>query len=423
MGRAYNKNRARRAWLGPRSVQSFREEAAMQEARRTQAIELLTQFAERAGVTGERPPDRYLWTDAFAVCAFLGLGRATGAARFTGTALSLIEQVHRTLGRHRTDDARTGWLSGQGELEGEAHPTAGGLRIGKKLPERAEGEPLDEELEWDRDGQYFHYLTKWMHALDQGARMAGRPEFNVWARELAQAAHRAFTSEARGGVKRMFWKMSIDLSRPLVASMGQHDPLDGFITCAELEATAAALGSASGGPHVADAAAEFAAMIDARNLATADPLGLGGLLMDADRVDQLTRSEILGSSGDSLLESLLTAAVVGLSHFARGGDLRRRADRRLAFRELGLSIGLAAASALSERAQADTNPKRFPAGSDLPELLAELRQFAPLRAEIEAFWLRPESRGTTLWSEHRNINEVMLATSLEPEGFLTLATP
>ena len=41
----------------------------------------------------------------------------------------------------------------------------------------------------------------------------------------------------------MYWKMSIDLSRPLVASMGQHDPLDGFVTCAELDATACALGS------------------------------------------------------------------------------------------------------------------------------------------------------------------------------------
>jgi hypothetical protein len=402
-------------------VQSFGEEAAMEEARRTRAIELLTQFAERTGVTGERPPERYLWTDAFAVCTFLGLGRSTGEARFKEIALSLIDQVHRTLGRHRADDARKGWLSGIDEREGEAHPTRGGLRIGKKLPERAAGEPLDEELEWDRDGQYFHYITKWMHALDQAARSAGRPEFNRWARELAEAAHRAFTFEPRGGGKRMFWKMSIDLSRPLVASMGQHDPLDGFITCAELEATAAVLPDSAGGPHVADQAADFAAMIDPRNLATADPLGLGGLLMDADRVDQLTQREVLGTSGDALLDSLLTAAVVGLTHYARLGDLRRPADRRLAFRELGLSIGLAAASALSERAQ--TNSKRFSAGSDLHTLLKELGRCAPLRAEIEAFWLRPENRGTALWLEHRNINDVMLATSLEPEGFLTLAAP
>lgn len=36
----------------------------------------------------------------------------------------------------------------------------------------------------------------------------------------------------------MYWKMSIDLSSPLVPSMGQHDPLDGLITYLQLQATA-----------------------------------------------------------------------------------------------------------------------------------------------------------------------------------------
>jgi hypothetical protein len=45
----------------------------------------------------------------------------------------------------------------------------GGLRIGKPLKERGANEPIDESLEWDRDGQYFHYLTKWMHALCRAA--------------------------------------------------------------------------------------------------------------------------------------------------------------------------------------------------------------------------------------------------------------
>jgi hypothetical protein len=85
------------------------------------------------------------------------------------------------LGSHRPDDDRTGWLDGASA----AHPTRGGLRIGKHLPERGAGERLDERLEWDRDGQYFHYLTKWMHALDQVSASTGDPRFRVWARELA----------------------------------------------------------------------------------------------------------------------------------------------------------------------------------------------------------------------------------------------
>ena len=39
-----------------------------------------------------------------------------------------------------------------------------------------------------------------------------------------------------------------DLSRPLVTTMGHHDPLDGFITCIQLEATASRLSDAPAGP-------------------------------------------------------------------------------------------------------------------------------------------------------------------------------
>jgi hypothetical protein len=44
----------------------------------------------------------------------------------------------------------------------------------------------------------------------------------------------------------------------------------------------------------------------------------------------------------------------------------------------------------------------------------------PLRTEIEGFWLRPEHRRVDSWLEHANINDVMLATSLQPEGFLVI---
>src|SRR5262245_11858625 len=127
--------------------------------RTEQAIELLTQFAERTGLTSDRPQQRYLWTDAFAVCTFLGLGQVTGASRYTELALRLVRGVHEVLGHHRPDDRRTGWISGLSEEEGEAHPTRGGLRIGKQLPERTPGEPIDERLAGDRDGQDIHYLT------------------------------------------------------------------------------------------------------------------------------------------------------------------------------------------------------------------------------------------------------------------------
>lgn len=356
-------------------------------------------FAGRTGLSADRPQRRYLWTDAFAVCNFLGLWHATADGQYRELALHLVDRVHHTLGMHRADDRRHGWLSGLAPAEGEAHPTRGGLRIGKPLPERGPAEPPDDRLEWDRDGQYFHYLTKWMHALDQTARATGQPLFNTWACELAETAHRAFTYAPHGGGRRMYWKMSIDLSRPVVASMGQHDPLDGFVTCMQLDATAAS-------PRLARGAADFAAMIAPQALATADPLGIGGLLVDAYRIHQLARHGALpGATG--LRDALLAAADAGLRHYLAQPDLRAPADRRLAFRELGLAIGLAALERLARDAPDVAVPR-------------ELARRVPVRAEIEAFWLRPEHRRTAVWLDHADIDDVMLATSLAPDGFLVL---
>jgi hypothetical protein len=383
-----------------------------------QAIEAMTRFADRTGVTGERPSRRYLWTDAFAVCNFLGLERATGEGRYRELALRLVDQVHHTLGRHRPDDTRTGWLSGLNEREGEAHPTRGGLRIGKPLPERGPGQPPDDRLEWDRDGQYFHYLTKWMHALDQVARATGQPIFNAWARELAGAAYRAFTYRPQSGVRqRMYWKMMIDLSRPLVASMGQHDPLDGFVTYSELEATGRAMDGPASGPRLTQATADFAAMMDPGALATADPLGLGGLLVDAFLIEQLIEGGALGKR-DELVPALFEAALVGLRQYVQQPDLRSPADRRLAFRELGLAIGLAAVGLMGRNGQRVS--ERFAPGSEVATRLASLTRYMPLREEIESFWVKPEHRRAGTWLEHEDINEVTLATSLAPEGFLLI---
>jgi hypothetical protein len=378
-----------------------------------QAASLMAGFAERTGLGSDRPEQRYLWTDAFAVCNFLGLARATREARHVDLALRLVERVHRVLGRHRTDDARQGWISGLGEREGEAHPTRGGLRIGKKLPERRAGERFVERLEWDRDGQYFHYLTKWMHALDLTTRVTGRPVYSEWARELAEAAHAAFTYEGPGHLQRMYWKMSIDLSRPLVASMGQHDPLDGYVTAAQLRETAKGLEDIEG-PRLADEVVSFETMIDPRSLATDDPLGLGGLLIDACRLQQLMRRGL--EDPNELLLHLLEASLLGLQSYTARNELKEPASGRLAFRELGLAIGLHAVEQMADAARSG----RFAGGESARARLLELGRYEPLAAAIEEFWVDDEHRQQRNWTEHHDINEVMLATSLAPEGFLLL---
>lgn len=343
----------------------------------TTAHELMTRFVERtdvAGAAGAGPSRRYLWTDAFAVCNLLALGQ-------TDLARALIGRVHRELGRHRSDDSRRGWISGLSEADGETHPTLGGLRIGKPLPERRSDESFDERLEWERDGQYFHYLTKWMHALDQAARIMAEPQLATWARELADTAHRRFVHGSR-----MYWKMSIDLMRPQVPSMGHHDPLDGYVTCLQLRETRGP------GPDLDRARDDFRAMIDPHALATVDPLGLGGLLFDAYRLAQLDR--------DGPLRDAITSAVrVGLAQYLEQRELARPVDNRLAFRELGLAIGLSGVERME---------------------LAGFAHFLRVRESIVAFWADPAHRSSRTYREHEDINDVMLATSLAPEGFLVL---
>ncbi|MFC5437829.1 hypothetical protein ACFPME_14800 [Rhodanobacter umsongensis] len=366
----------------------------------TLAAALMDAFARRTGVEGPGPAVRYLWTDAFATCNFLGLAAAGDGARYTALAERTVAQVHEVLAHFRADDIRTGWLRGpHGDAEDD-HPVRAGLRIGKKLPERCPDEPFDERLEWERDGQYFHYLTRWMHALDRCARERHAAHFNRWARELADTAHRAFTN---GGGRRMYWKMSTDLARPLVASMGQHDPLDGLLTARALRATAQALGETSG-PTLDEAIADYTAMVQGSPLATTDPLGLGGLLVDALLLDRLSTA---GADGDrALLDQLLASALAGLPHCQRSLDAP--ADARLGFRELGLAIGLAALERLIAA----------PASGQTRRRLDALHAYLPLRQAIHAYWLHPAHRTASSWTEHQDINEVMLATSLAPDGWL-----
>jgi hypothetical protein len=253
-----------------------------------------------------------------------------------------------------------------------------------------------------------------MHALDQVARATGEGQFNTWARELAATAYNAFSDAPvdRSGPRRMYWKMSIDLTRPQVSSMGQHDPLDGYVTNLELSATAAAFNLDENHPDLDTATAGYAAMLQHGRLQTGDPLGLGGLLVDAYRLHQLLRQDAVQdrTTATSLIEHLLEAALSGLRGYAQSGEYRMPGEYRLAFRELGLVIGLHAVA----RMQATL------AGTELHRELNALANYLPLRDEIEAYWRDPSHQQSDNWQEHRNINEVMLATCLVPDGYLEL---
>jgi hypothetical protein len=47
-----------------------------------------------------------------------------------------------------------------------------------------------------------------------------------------------------------------------------------------------------------------------------------------------------------------------------------------------------------------------------------LAAYVPLSEKIDQFWLNENNREADSWTKHLDINMVMLATSLTPEGFL-----
>jgi hypothetical protein len=381
------------------------------------ARDFMEQFAHNTGLSRSPcSPQRYLWTDAFAVCNFLQLYRHSGQEEYRQLALDLVEQVHEILGKHREDDPRSGWISGLEEDAGRLRPTLGGLRIGKSLGERDRNQPIDQRLEWDRDGQYYHYLTKWMHALCQASAVTGDPIFNQWACDLAKTTHRAFIHQPPAEtVKRLYWKMSINLAYPLVPSMGQHDPLDGLVTYREVQRLSADRAATASPCDLTLEMADLAEICRLGTWRTDDLLGIGGLLFDACRILQMMADEA-DFDYHGLLSEVLQSSIAGLQSFSVYGSLKARSEERLAFRELGLAIGLHAIPKMFALLQesAEFEPREI-----VKDQVKRLMAAVPLAESIETFWLRPANRQSISWQAHENINTVMLATSLAPDGFLS----
>lgn len=169
---------------------------------------------------------RYLWSDAFGVVNLLTMhkeycrvgGDPVNDDRYLLMAGRLIETVHGVLGWTR---------DGLSRLPGatDENPLGGGLRIGKT-----------DEHGSDCDGQYHHYLTIWMFALNRMSKASGNIKYNRMAVELARAIHPRFFVDRSSSKPRMVWKMSMDLSSPIVSSEGNLDPIDGFVVFRILQA-------------------------------------------------------------------------------------------------------------------------------------------------------------------------------------------
>jgi hypothetical protein len=115
---------------------------------------------------------------------------------------------------------------------------------------------------------------------------------------------------------------------------------------------------------------------------------------------------------------LLGSSLPGLESYSRKNSLELPVDYRLAFRELGLAIGLRAVEKL--RDLIEKNPAFFNKKHHLYPGIEAVMEYVPLSERIETFWLEHRNREDGSWIAHRDINMVMLATSLAPDAYLTL---
>lgn len=269
---------------------------------------------------------RYLWTDAFGVLNFITLHKESARTanetpqdhRYLTLARRLVETVHDVLGHTRDGKARLPGASAE-------NPLGGGLRIGK----------ID-ECGPDADGQYHHYLTIWMFALNRLSLATGDPTYNRQAIALAKAIHPRFFINRDSERPRMVWKMAMDLSEPLVASEGNLDPIDGYVIFRLLQAAEAATEQADRGDeaHVlADEIADYKRVMARKgdHFVSTDPLDLGMTLWTAHWFSE--KEDWAAHLAGMCFEQIYQL-------FEINRYLERNIQHRLAFREFGTCVGI-----------------------------------------------------------------------------------
>lgn len=263
---------------------------------------------------------RYLWTDAFGVVNLLTMhyeyiksaGSPQENDRYLTLARRLVETVHSVLGSTR---------DGQSRLPGatDENPLGGGLRIGK-MDERGP----------DGDGQYHHYLTVWMFALNRLSLASGDPTYNRQAVALAKAIHSRFFVDRKSNRPRMVWKMAMDLSKPLVTSEGNLDPIDGYVVFRLLQAAAE---QSNDGPVLEEEIQDYQRVMRRKgeHLVSSDPLDLGMTLWTSHWFS--AQEEWATKLSRRCFEQIYDL-------FEINRYLERNIKFRLAFREFGTCLGI-----------------------------------------------------------------------------------
>ncbi|EAW08154.1 uncharacterized protein ACLA_028790 [Aspergillus clavatus NRRL 1] len=306
-----------------------------------QAVEsLYGNFSSIADPASWTPPPnsgghrgRYLWTDAFGVLTLLTMHREYEKSlrdaaqapddRYLVLARRVVETVHEVLGRTRDGRARLPGAT-------DANPLGGGLRIGK-MDERGP----------DGDGQYHHYLTLWMFALNRLAVATGEPRYNRLGVALARAIHPRFFVQRESARPRMVWKMAMDLSAPLVASEGNLDPVDGYVVFRLLQGAAMQSGD---GAVLAEEIADYKRVMErkGKHFVSSDPLDLGMTLWTAHWFSEKEdwAAQLAGRCFEQICPPTFILVTPEYDLFEINRYLERNIKYRLAFREFGTCMGI-----------------------------------------------------------------------------------
>ncbi|OTA95746.1 hypothetical protein M434DRAFT_20134 [Hypoxylon sp. CO27-5] len=272
------------------------------------------------GAGGHR--GRYLWTDAFGVINFITLSREKDGSHshqlHLELAKKLVDTVHSVLGRTRDGSSR---LPGATDSE----PLKGGLRIGKVDADGPDG-----------DGQYHHYLTLWMFALNRLSLATGEARWNALAVQLAKAVHPHFMT-TRGGQESMVWKISTDMRRVLVNSKGNLDDVDGFVVYQLLQETAEKFKKKSPNNGSASTPSLDTEIEHYRRIMATHPKSLSGDPLDLGMSLWISHFDREAAWSRELAAGGLRIA---RDHFLPAAQRHVTTSRRLAFREFGACLGI-----------------------------------------------------------------------------------
>jgi hypothetical protein len=108
----------------------------------------------------------------------------------------------------------------------------------------------------------------------------------------------------------------------------------------------------------------------------------------------------------------------GLKIMLMTGYLKRPAEDRLAFRELGLAIGLRAVPIIARAFENERTA--FGNRPSLLRLIDLLLPYERLNDDIIGLWLPCAEDPDESWRAHQDINETMLATAIAPSTFLSV---